>query len=672
MKTKSFTKGLVGCALLAASLVTGCKEYDDTGIRKDIADLQGRVESLEAWCETAKGQISALQSLVAAVESRDYITGVEPVTEAGKETGYAISLGSGKTFTVKHGTQGDPGVTPQIGVAKDEANPSDENYYWTVKTGDDEPEFIVDPATGGKMPVTGEKGDTPELSVAEDNGRLYWKVGEDWLLSDGAKVPATGEQGDAIFAENGVDYTTDPNSVTFTLADGTTFKVPYASTLLTIVADEENVNTFSVTSTLFEESGNVVDIRVESENADGMTIATRVATTRWTVESEINGDVLTITADPADAVELGEKALLKVTVSDATGQVLASGRTVFTNARKDNAILASSPKILANALNNDPEITEIKLDDDLALDQTLVIEFGDAAQRSVRTAQTLEKTIDLNGKTLTGPKNGSTILFINQGTVTFRNGTIDIANAWNQHADINVGVDKSQDNPKSDEVVSKATAKFHNVKLNACVLVRYGSSVEITDSEVENPLYCVTTNANASKADTERVTVKITNTELTGETPVMLNVPSSVEIDNCTITGGWQGVMMRGGTATIKNSRISLQEELAANEGSWLKNRKIKEKWGSGNEIPVAGITMGNNTGTAYQYPTSVTLENTQVSGYEDYWAVFADATETCIVNFKYDNQCTFSPILNTESSFKQGLSQGKYITVNNDKVVTE
>ena len=671
MKTKSFTKGLVGCALLAASLVTGCKEYDDTGIRKDIADLQGRVESLEAWCETAKGQISALQSLVAAVESRDYITGVEPVTEAGKETGYAISLGSGKKFTVKHGTQGDPGVTPQIGVAKDEANPSDDNYYWTVKTGDGAPEFIVDPATGGKMAVTGEKGDTPELSVEEDNGRLYWKVDGDWLLNGGAKVPATGEQGDAIFAENGVDYTTDPNNVTFTLADGTKLKVPYASTLLTIVADEENVNTFSVTSTLFEESGNVVDIRVESENADGMTIATRVATTRWTVESEINGDVLTITADPADAVELGEKALLKVTVSDQVGQILASGRTVFTNARKDNAILASSPKILANALNNDPEITEIKLDDDLALDQTLTIEFGDAAQRSVRTAQTLEKTIDLNGKTLTGPKNGSTILFINQGTVTFKNGTIDIANAWNQHADIGVGVDKSQDNPKSDEVVSKATAKFQNVKLNACVLVRYGSSVEITDSEVTNDLYCVTTNANASKADTDPVTIKITNTKLTGETPVMLNVPSSVEIDNCTITGGWQGVMMRGGTATIKNSQISLQEELAANEGSWLKDRKIKEKWGSGNEIPIAGITMGNN-GTAYQYPTVVTLKNTQVSGYEGYWAVFADATKTCTVNFKYDEQCTFNPTIDTEKSFKQGLSKGKYITVNNQSVVTE
>lgn len=671
MKTKSFTKGLVGCALLAASLVTGCKEYDDTGIRKDIADLQGRVESLEAWCETAKGQISALQSLVAAVESRDYITGVDPVTEAGKETGYAISLGSGKTFTVKHGTQGDPGVTPQIGVAKDEANPSDDNYYWTVKTGDGAPEFIVDPATGGKMAVTGEKGDTPELSVEEDNGRLYWKVDGDWLLSGGAKVPATGEQGDAIFAKDGIDYTSDPTCVTFTLADGTKLKVPYASTLLTIVADEENVNTFSVTSALFEESGNVVDIRVESENADGMTIATRVAATRWTVESEINGDVLTITADPADAVELGEKALLKVTVSDQADQVLASGRTVFTNARKDNAILASSPKILANALNNDPEITEIKLDDDLALDQALTIEFGDATQRSVRTAQTLEKTIDLNGKTLTGPKNGSTILFINQGTVTFRNGTIDIANAWNQHADIGVGVDKSQDNPKSDEVVSKATAKFQHVKLNACVLVRYGSSVEITDSEVTNDLYCVTTNANASIADTDPVTVKITGTKLTGETPVMLNVPSAVEIENCTITGGWQGVMMRGGTATIKNSQISLQEALAANEGSWLKDRKIQEKWGSGNEIPIAGITMGNN-GTAYQYPTVVTLENTQVSGYEGYWAVFADATETCTVNFTYDEQCTFGPTLDTEKSFKQGLSLGKYITVNNQAVVTE
>ena len=667
--------------MLAASLVTGCKEYDDTGIRKDIADLQGRVESLEAWCETAKGQISALQSLVAAVESRDYITGVEPVTEAGKETGYAISLGSGKTFTVKHGTQGDPGVTPQIGVAKDEANPSDENYYWTVKTGDDEPEFIVDPATGGKMPVTGEKGDTPELSVAEDNGRLYWKVGEDWLLSDGAKVPATGEQGDAIFAENGVDYTTDPNSVTFTLADGTKLKVPCVSTLLTIVADEENANTFTVTNALIAETGNVVDIRVESENADGTAIATRAAVdTRWTVESEINGDVLTITAKPAKTVNLDETALLKVTVSDQAGQVLASGRTVFANAipNEHEAVVAEVEDLkIAIA---DPAVTYIKIEDNLDLsNETSALIFGGSEQRSVMT-QAGEKTIDLNGKTLTGPKNGTlTFICVKTGTVIFKNGTLDIANPFYvpgtstlSVADIVVGQDKSHDDPNSDEVVSKGTIKLDHITLNGCISVEYGSSVEIIDSEVTNELYCVCTNANTSKADTDPITIKLTHTKLTGETPVFVNIPSNVEIDNCEITGGWQGVMMRGGTATIKNSRISLQEELAANEGSWLKDRKIEEKWGSGNEIPVAGITMGNNTGTAYQYPTSVTLQNTQVSGYDGYWAVFADATETCTVNFKYNEQCTFSPELNMENSFKQGLSKGKYITVNDKKVVTE
>lgn len=69
-------------------MLSGCKKYDDTDVRNDIQDLQSRVTALETWCETAKGQISSLQGLVQALESKNFITSVTPVMEGAEEVGY--------------------------------------------------------------------------------------------------------------------------------------------------------------------------------------------------------------------------------------------------------------------------------------------------------------------------------------------------------------------------------------------------------------------------------------------------------------------------------------------------------------------------------------------------------------------------------------------------------
>ena len=188
-------------------MLSGGKKYDDTDVRNDIQDSQSRVTALETWCETAKGQISSLQGLVQALESKNFITSVIPVMEGAEEVGYTITFQTGNPITIKHGKDGqngDPGVTPRIGASKDPENPSDETYYWTVKIGEGEPEFILD-EQDNKIPVTGEKGEpgtpgasgsaghTPVLSVEENGGVLYWKVDGEWLLNGDDKVPPTGE-----------------------------------------------------------------------------------------------------------------------------------------------------------------------------------------------------------------------------------------------------------------------------------------------------------------------------------------------------------------------------------------------------------------------------------------------------------------------------------------------
>lgn len=192
--------------LVTAMAVFGCsKDYDDTAIKNDISDLQSRVEKLETWCTTINSQISALQGLVIALEAKDYVTGVSPITN-----GYTITFSKSDAITIYNGKDGAKGADGSGGI----------------------------------------NGQSPVLSVATDaDGKVYWKVNGEWLLNSGKKVQATGDkgdkgetgsagaagadgaQGDAVFAADGVTVDKTKGTVTFTLAgeDGTTFTLPMAS-----------------------------------------------------------------------------------------------------------------------------------------------------------------------------------------------------------------------------------------------------------------------------------------------------------------------------------------------------------------------------------------------------------------------------------------------------------
>lgn len=69
-----------------------------------------------------------MQSLVAALEDKDYVTAVTPLEDG---TGYVISFLKSGNVTIKHGEQGEKGedgTTPVISVKQD----SDGKHYWTV------------------------------------------------------------------------------------------------------------------------------------------------------------------------------------------------------------------------------------------------------------------------------------------------------------------------------------------------------------------------------------------------------------------------------------------------------------------------------------------------------------------------------------------------------------
>ena len=214
----------VWVALLLAGISLGmgsCMKEDIDDIRKELQEHNDRLTSLEEWQKSINASISSLQSLVEALEGKDYVTGVTPLADG---SGYEISFLKSGTITIKHGEKGD---TPVISVKQD----TDEKYYWTVNG-----EWLLD-GDNNKMPVTGEKGEQgdPGTSAIAPQVRIdptsnEWEIstdGGDTWTSTGVKATGDkGEQGDAIFAKDGIDYTTSAEYVKFTLADGTTIQVP--------------------------------------------------------------------------------------------------------------------------------------------------------------------------------------------------------------------------------------------------------------------------------------------------------------------------------------------------------------------------------------------------------------------------------------------------------------
>ena len=187
--------------ILSAFLAVCCKSYDDSAINDRISKLEQRVAALEEQCNGMNGNIASLKTVVEAIGKKEFVTGVNTLEDG---SGYTISFSSGKTVTVRNGSDG---KTPLIGVKKG----SDGTYYWTI-----DGEWIV--ADGKKIKA---ESVTPKFKIEND----YWYVSYDdaatWLkLGKALETPEA--KGCYIFKNISVNG----DSVRFVLQDGTVFNVP--------------------------------------------------------------------------------------------------------------------------------------------------------------------------------------------------------------------------------------------------------------------------------------------------------------------------------------------------------------------------------------------------------------------------------------------------------------
>ena len=240
-------------------------------------------------------------------------------------------------------------------------------------------------------------------------------------------------------------------------------------------------------------------------------------------------------------------------------------------------------------------------------------------------------TIDLGKNTLTLTNNTS-ILLADGKSLTIQNGNL---------------VSKPLENPTvtAFNIQSGSSIKLDNVTYDCTGSALYpqGNAAKVTviDSTITADVYAVAT--NAGQTDNYDVVIDLKDStfqarlrsELSkGDScPVMINIPGKLTMDSCTVIGGRQGVLVRGGTAKISNTDIQLNATYIDGKDKYLDGN-----WGSGNEVPMAALVVGNRS-NAYNYPTDCTLSNvtvTATSGYTGTY-VYGMSDEGREVTFNYD-----------------------------------
>ena len=216
------------CALLCAGfVVAGC--YDDSALQKQLKDHESRLKELERLTAQQNTNISSLQTIVTALQDKDYVTGVAPINEGDEVVGYTITFSKSGAVTIYNGKDG---YVPAMGVKQD----TDGLWYWTVdgewlrdSDGDKVRASAIDgedgePGEPGTPGMPGAAGITPKLKIVDGYWYVSYDGGKTW--EEETLGQATGDKGYTMFAE----VTYDENNVYITMADGEKLTLPRTST----------------------------------------------------------------------------------------------------------------------------------------------------------------------------------------------------------------------------------------------------------------------------------------------------------------------------------------------------------------------------------------------------------------------------------------------------------
>lgn len=211
--------------------------------------------------------------------------------------------------------------------------------------------------------------------------------------------------------------------------------------------------------------------------------------------------------------------------------------------------------------------------------------------------------IDLNGQEL--KIGGTTPIVLNSSkSISLKDGTLVLENQNSRRVGIAIceggNLELNDVNMTATDVsmvVDKGTNK---------------ATVDIIDSVITSTdNYILSTNAGNPETGAD-VVINIKNSTLIAQnsdsTAVLMNVPGTLNIEDSHLEANRQGLIVRCGNATVNNSTVKSNVTTdMIQQNSW--DYYDSNKWGSGNEVPVAAVVVGNRGAEgAISYPYDATL----------------------------------------------------------------
>ena len=346
--------------------------------------------------------------------------------------------------------------------------------------------------------------------------------------------------------------------------------------------------------------------------------------------SSVNSIILDTATIDTIAITQNEKATIN-------GTVIALDETIKDNLKNSNNIKVNDDIIektkntilIKNGISTTEFVNNVNTENLCVLTSNIelqgVIEFNNK-----------KANIDLNNYELIITNNGACpIIFNNGSNANVRNGFLTV-NVYSTY----VGTMKIENGSKLE---------LSNIKYNtngSGVFPDSKSEIIIRDCKIKANGYGLGTNASKAQVNSPLINISVYNTSFITETSdfdntaLYINVPVAAYFENCNFNGGRQAVFVRGGTATFKDCTMSTSGKFPAI------NKYYNESWQSGNEVPVAALTIGNRSLNAYDYATNVTLLSTRLIVENNGDSVFAlyaygETKSNYTVSISYDSSCS-------------------------------
>ena len=233
-------------------------------------------------------------------------------------------------------------------------------------------------------------------------------------------------------------------------------------------------------------------------------------------------------------------------------------------------------------------------------------------------------TFDLNGYDLT--YSGGTVVISGNHTLAFKDSSVSSKRIGGTLILTGLSGTKSNFNPQTGASIS---AENINIRSTGSVFFPQGdaASVYINYCDVETAgVYCVGTNAATTK--NYNVVITILNSKLVSKSAdydnnaVLINVAGSLIIKNSELVADRQALIARAGKVTVENTELTVTGKYKVPE-NW--------KWGSGNEVPMGAVVVGNDNSHkgSYLADAIVTVENCKITSEKDSVpAIFTEATD--------------------------------------------